>query len=136
MDQIVRLSDVLEFHDSTVRSVETQGSSVIVEFEPAITHRTCGGPGVDDGDVLLQRVRLIFLEARVTGSITACNGELWKGAIYLPSNTLSLMPVPHLHCGSVRAELVFVNGEVLNIEGKGFDCSTQGKATFIQRYIA
>lgn len=136
MDQIVRLNEVLAFHDSTVRNVETQGSSVVVEFEPAIVHRTSGEPGVGNGDVLLQRVRLIFLEARVTGSITACNGELWKGTIYLLSNTLLLVPVPHHHCGSVRAELVFVNGEVLNIEGKGFDCSTQGDATILQRYIA
>lgn len=130
------MNEALEFHDSTVRCVEQHGSSVFVEFEPGVIHRTGAGPGIDDGDVFLQPARLVFREASVTGNIAAGNGSLSDGTIYLPANALSLVPVPHDYSGDVRSELVFVNGEVLNIVGHGFNCSVHGDATFLQRFLA
>ena len=130
------MNEALELHDSVVSFIEQSGSSVIVEFESAYIHRTAGRPGLDHGDVLLQAARLVFRKADVTGEVARCRGSLSAGVVNVQADALSLIPVPFDDIGVVRCQLVFVTGEVVNIEGRGFSCSVHGEATFLERFVA
>lgn len=130
------MNESLEFHDSIVASVRLSDGVLVIEFDEAIVHRTNGRPGVDAGDVLLQRADLVFREAEADGNISACNGQVSIGTIRLHADALCLVPIPYFYSGSARGEIVFSNGNVLSIVATGFECLVRGEARFLERFPA
>ena len=130
------MNEALEFHDSLVGSVEYENASLLVAFSSAYIHRSTGHPGIDNGAGYVQTAQLLFGEARATGKLSSCKGRLSDGSVHIQGSALSLIPVPYSASGSIKAELVFENGEVLAIVAKSLQCSSFGEPRFVERYVA
>ena len=126
----------LEFHDSIVQMVELRDGSLWVEFSSAYIHHSLGRPGFEDGEGYVQPARLVFSDAHCSGNPPACAGPLSDGALFVNGNAVQLVAVPSSGKGEVRAELVFVTGEVLKVEATSFECSSYGEARYVERYVA
>ena len=130
------MNEALEFHDSHVGSVEYENAALLVSFSSASIHRSTGRPGIDSGEGYVQRAQLLFGEANATGDLSVCKGRLSDGSVHVEGSALPLIPVPYSANGSIKAELVFENGEVLAIAAKSLRCSSFGESRFVEPYVA
>jgi len=130
------MNEALEFHDSQVGSVEYRNAALLVAFSSAYIHRSTGRAGIDSGEGYVQPAQLLFGEASAKGDLSVCNGRLSHGSVHVEGSALSLIPVPYSTNGSIKAELVFENGEVLAIAAKSLQCSSSGEPRFVEPYVA
>jgi hypothetical protein len=63
------MNTAIDLRGSTVTEISRENATVTVLFQPARLHKSEGRPGIDFGTVWLQDLRLIFVEAAVTGNL-------------------------------------------------------------------
>ena len=74
----------IEFHDSVVVALSTEGKTLAIRLSPAWVHRSAGKPGVDAGTVWTQEATLRLDEAVDVGERSEWPAWLVEGSILNP----------------------------------------------------
>src|SRR5215212_312920 len=89
------MNSALEFHDSRVSSITSDGTHVSMRFGAAYLHESEGVPGVDEGTGWVQEGQLVFSNAVWRGSFEIEDGWLIEGELTAASEEpRSMIPVP------------------------------------------
>nr|CAS02898.1 putative integron gene cassette protein [uncultured bacterium] len=130
------MNSALEFHDSTVASVQVRDGVLRVIFSAAYVHRSLGRPGLDAGGGFSQSVEISFKSARITGNPSDCQGNLSDGLLVAPGYRSGLVPIPFDSPGPIEAELTFTSGALLRVESEAVSCVALGDPVFIEKFRA
>jgi hypothetical protein len=114
------MNRALEFHDSEVESIITDGDRVTVRFSEAYIHVSMGTPGVSPGDGFLQSAELVFSEASAPFPPNT-HGSLSDGTIRVDGSSYDLLPLPFRADGKITAHLILP--QVLVCRSPGAQCN-------------
>ena len=128
------MNEALEFHDSTVESVQREADTLRISLRPAYVHRSSGRPGFGSGEGYTQPIDILFSDARVevngacigtvsSGSVS-CNGQVFENLVALPLN----------EAGNIQATLEFSSGGVMKVWALACASSVLGVASFVEAY--
>src|SRR5213083_245493 len=98
------MNSALEFHDSRVSSITSDGTHLSMRFKAAYLHKSEGVPGVDEGTGWVQEGQLVFSNAKWQGSFEIGDGWLINGQLTAGSEKpRSMVPVPFAATDGVSA---------------------------------
>ncbi|HXU62484.1 MAG TPA: hypothetical protein VN962_12325 [Polyangia bacterium] len=121
---------MIELHDS-VAELRREGDSVVIDLKPAYVrhweHRGAGWTGTGRS----QSAR-IAIGSRTEVSVPFAPREVSAGSIHVGGNQLDLIPAPLNETGDVRAQLDFVDGSSVTIDGTGVVIELFGAAADIE----
>ncbi|HKQ57273.1 MAG TPA: hypothetical protein VJY35_05355 [Candidatus Eisenbacteria bacterium] len=124
----------IELHDSTVKSLEVQGTDVVVWMD-AYVHRSIGVPGRDAGTGWIHLTALRFSAGRCEAPDPKLPAEISGGTLHLGARQLeNVFAVPLDFSGSVRLELELVSARKMLIEGDGLTVSLMDDGTYIEHF--
>ena len=110
----------LEFHDSTLFSIEELNGVVKILLSPAMIHISEGVSGVDDGAVWLQDVEIVVQEGSFRETDLALPVRISDGCIKLGDTFFeNVMEIPFSGQGDVELQLVFPGTSITNVTVKG-----------------
>jgi hypothetical protein len=129
------MNRALEFHDSTLASIEKRGEDVVLSFVPAYVHESNGVPGVDRGMGYTQDVEFWIRSGSITTAVPEMPIDLADGTLaFGGSDDWDPISVPlELH-GPVRLELTTFQGQLLSVEGAGAKTEAIGPSTFVELF--
>jgi hypothetical protein len=124
----------VEFHDSEISSIETDGADAIVKFSAAYVHRSSGRPGIDSGAGFLQALELICIGVQSFHKEDGCVGELSGGFLAKGKQQMCLVPIPYETSEECTLELLFTNGSRAHIRASGIILRPTGDARFVESF--
>jgi hypothetical protein len=124
----------LEFHDSTLESIEHEGNVLIARFS-AYVHRSPGAPGVDAGTGWSQSVHFRIGRARVKTSLGELPMALSGGRLIVSGRVFdNLVPMPAIDSGPISLQLQGPNRREVVIDGDGVEANLVGPAKYLDRF--
>ena len=124
----------LELHDSTLESIEQEGSVLVARFS-AYIHRSSGAPGVDAGTGWSQSVHFRVGRARINGSPGLLPMELLGGRLMVSGRVFdNLVPMPLIDSGPVSVELQGSDRVPFVIDGEGIEANVVGPAKYLEPF--
>jgi hypothetical protein len=125
----------IEFHDSEVGSLCSEGASLSISFAPASIHRSDGAPGRDPGTCWTQGVNLVLLGAHISGVPPQLPCPLFGGTVTLGDQTYdNVLPAPLAYTGDVVVDLVFEDGSAIRATADGLRLELVGDPVFVEEY--
>jgi len=122
----------IELHDSTLESIEKNGSTLVAVLS-AYLHSSAGSPGASPGSGWAQSAHLLTGDGTENGVGTPVG--LIGGKVDLGDQVHdNLIPLPLSHEGPVRIELESAKGEVVILEGNGLRVVLLGSAVHIEEF--
>jgi hypothetical protein len=122
--------DLIELHDS-VAELRRDGSSVIIDLRPAYVHHWEKRGGGWTGTGRSQEAR-IKIGCRAEVSVPFGPLEVSAGSIRIAGSQLGLIPAPMNDTGPVTAQLEFVDGSSVAVDGTGVEIELLGEAEDIE----
>jgi hypothetical protein len=124
---------VLDFHDSVVASITSEGPDVVVVLDPAYVHEAPHAPGVEAGACYRQAVKLRFFCGQLRNTLPATGSpELYAGTVEINGITHdSVLPLPFEGRGPATTSLAYGHLDaVLEITSEGLRCQAVGPAVW------
>lgn len=129
-----KMNSALEFHDSTVQSLEIADGMVRVIFDHAYIHRSQGAPGIDPGQGDSQPLELVISDGECSPLTAECCGVISDGFVKIGAQALTLLPIPCVLTGDIVVQLDFGSGKSVTITGRSLHGFTTGKASFVETF--
>ena len=128
------MSQVIEFHDSTLTRVTRVASGIEVEVE-AYVHRSPGKPAVDPGEGWVIPCKITRLStSKVSGNLEA-TGCIWEGSVSIAGGASeSVVALPLHHEGRCAIELLLTSGDIIRVLGSGLEVTPTGSGRFIEMF--
>jgi hypothetical protein len=125
------MNSALEFHDSTVASVEVVDGTLTIRFMVAYIHQSAGEPGISPGEAYIQPAALVFSGIdKATAPFP--KGTLSDGVIRVDGRELRILQLPFALQGAVEAEFRFASGAVLTVSATSVRCTTFGTPFWVE----
>ena len=120
------MSFALEFHDSEVRDVVTDGAEVRVRFAAASARDANGERG------WLTSVTLALSDATLPGDTAHAFGKLVEGHLRRDGRDIGCPAIPLALSGQIELTLRFANGTQLTARGRSLVLSVADDARFAE----
>lgn len=122
----------IEIHDSTLESIERNGSTLVAVLS-AYLHSSAGSPGASPGSGWSQTAHIEIGDGNDNGVGTPVG--LIGGKVDLGDEVRdNLIPIPLTHEGPVRVELETAKGETVVLAGNGLRVVLLGSAVHIEEF--
>ena len=128
------LNTALEFHDSEISRVETDGDTLTIRFSAAHVRGYGGRADADGGSGYAQPLAMQFSEAAWQGVVAECIGRLAGGKAVINSVTHSALELPCNCNGAISVELEFKNGAHLSVRAESVQCEFTGATQFVEDF--
>lgn len=121
----------LQFHDSEVARVESDGDRLSVRFSAASVRQ--GGGGVaTEGHV--SNLEMLMARAAWSGSLDDAVGRLSSGSLRVDDEPVGPLALPLAREGRVAVTLSFANGAALSITAASIALRFDGEPRWIESY--
>jgi len=128
------LNTTLEFHDSEISRIETDGDALTIRFSAAHVRGYGGRTDADGGSGYAQPLAMQFGEAAWQGTIAECIGRLAGGKLVVDGVACPSLELP-LGCrGTIAVLLDFRNGAQLNIRAGSLYCLFAAGTRFVEDF--
>ena len=125
----------IEFHDSTLYSIQKIGDTIEILLKPAYVHESSGRPGVDKGIGCSQDVMIVLSESNLPTLTNVFPVDISEGEI--KSNEIhirNMLPIPFDLTENFTLKLELTDGSNLVFSGTKINVKTLGDATFIENF--
>ena len=122
----------IEFHDSTLDSVQVDGTNLTIRFSAAYIHESNGKPGLDAGSGWTQEALIHMKGASVEGTIHELPCNLWDGSLRLGGDLFEMIPIPLAYEGGIEINLE-QDGK-MRITGTHVHLELVGKAIYVEQF--
>ena len=128
------MNTTLEFHDSEISRIETDGDTLTIRFSAARVRGLAGRSDADGGSGYAQPLVMEFREAAWQGVIAECIGRLAGGKAVINGVTRSVLELPCNCDGTISVELDFKNGAHLSVNAKSLNCRLTSETKFVEDF--
>lgn len=129
-----QLQTSIEFHDSDLSACNLQGAMLVIELRPAYVHKWEMKNGMWIGTGCVQDAELKIDNAIVPKKMPALPIEITNGTISVGNTVFdNLVQVPFDKHGPTRLLFQLVNGDTLDVSGRGISINLKGEATFVEK---
>jgi hypothetical protein len=87
------MNTAIEFHDSTIVTLQKTGATLRIVFDPAYVHHSEGRPGFDAGEGHLQIVEMEISGATTSEESGQCMGDISDGIISVDGRDCNASPI-------------------------------------------
>ena len=126
-------SSAIEFHDSNVSDLWSEGENVLIRFAPAYVHRSKGTPCVDPGTGWTQDAMMVLSGAQLAGVCPPFPCMLSDGLVSLGNQVYNnCLPAPFVGVGDVKLSFVFTDGSTIHIIARELRLDLVGDPVFVE----
>jgi hypothetical protein len=126
------MQSVLEFHDSTLRSIARDGDAIVLRFDPARVHRSEGDPTRDAASIFLQPVVLRVEAATIRGAQPRLPAAVWDGELRTGAGVHEgTVAFPSAHVGAIELRLE-IAGRFVEVFGARVAFEAAGDAVWVE----
>jgi hypothetical protein len=128
------MNTALEFHDSEISRIETDGDALTVRFSAAHVRGFASRSDTDSGSGYAQPLAMQFDEAAWQGALAECIGRLAGGKAVINGVARSVLELPCACNGAISVEFEFKNGAHLSVRAKSAHCRFTGETKFVEDF--
>lgn len=128
------MKTTLEFDDSEVGRIESDGAALTVRFSAAHVRGFDERADTEGGSGYAQPLAMQFNEAAWQGAIGECIGRLADGKVVVDGVARSSLELPVACTGAIIVELEFKNGARLRVNARSLSCRFTKETKFVEDF--
>jgi len=122
----------IEFHDSTLHSLQEDGMNLRLRFSAAYIHESSGEPGWNAGSGWVQEAVLHITDVSLSGEVPELPCDLWDGDLRLGNDLFKMIPIPLNYHGAVEINLE--RDRKMRVIGTHVRLELVGEATYVEEF--